>query len=582
MMNSWTNEDIEAIMVQLNNQNFPFKKYEFSMLGAGMKLLGAGASSNVYEAVTKGKHIKEFAIKVIGFGNKHVDSEAFRESVEAQTNLGYSVNNIVKIHDSIELRVWISGEHQVEKVEIVDPYDETKPDGNFLHLQFILMEKISPVLVSHRFSHKLIPSKLQDYDENEIMKMAYEIGMAIDKAHKNNLIHRDIKLENIFYDTKESHYKLGDFGIARTTDDGMASTVAFTKGYGAPEVVGTLDDKYDYTADIYSFGMMLYVLLNEMRFPESNDYHPTVFQYIQGYVPPRPINGSEEFIRIVLKMLSFDPDDRYQSMEEVLNEFDKLKFGHRIKYQKEHKSTALVIGTVFALIGAAIWKMSFVPDLQVMFSAWGYIFCSLCIAQTLFYMMKKKTGIISKAIFGVGMYLMISTGFTWWKLILLFVLTICHYWPGIIGGSALVANVTNLIMNMNDYSVAEFLDYRWMAVLLVSLSLVLLCLHSLLGERDEKIIKTYFGKNMFWIIVTLYYAMLIVIPSCVNMSNEMSINLYEKILGTDTVLWIMSWNPRMVGICGVVFCVVWMVREWFLIFIEKRQENKLQEEQYYH
>ena len=146
------------------------------------------------------------------------------------------------------------------------------------------------------------------------------------------------------------------------------------------------------------------------------------------------------------------------------------------------------------------------------------------------------------------------------------------YWPGIIGGSALVANVTYLIMNMNDYSVAEFLDYRWMAVLLVSLSLVLLSLHSLLGERDEKIVKTYFGKNMFWIIVTLYYAMLIVIPSCVNMSNEMSINLYEKILGTDTV----------VGICGVVFCVVWMVREWFLIFIEKRQENKSQEEHYYY
>lgn len=581
MMNSWTNEDIEAIMVQLNNQNLPFKKYEFSMLGEGMYLLGSGASANVYEAVAKGKNAKEFAIKVIGFGNKHVDSASFRGSVEAQTNLGYSLNNIVKIHDSIELRVWITGDHQVDKVATVDPYDETKPEGNFLHLQFILMEKISPILVSHRFVHKLIPSKLQYYDENEIMKLAYEIGLAIDKAHKNNLIHRDIKLENIFYDVKGQHYKLGDFGIARTTDDGMASTVAFTKGYGAPEVVGTLDDKYDYTADIYSFGMMLYVLLNEMRFPESNDYHPTVFQYFQGYVPPEPINGSEDFVRIVLKMLSFDPDDRYQSMEEVLNEFDKLKFGHRAKYQKEHKSTALVIGTVFALIGATIWKMSFMPNLQVLFNIWEYIFCALCIGQTLFHMMKKKTGMIGTAIFCVGMYLMLSTGFTWWKLILLLVLSFCNYWSGIIGGSALVVNTVCWIMNANDYLVTEFLDYRWMAVLLVSLSLVLLFLHSLLGERDEKIIKTYFRKNMFWIVVTIYYALLIIIPSCVNMSNEMSINLYEKILGTDAMMWIMSWNPFMVGIWGVAFCIVWMAREWFLIFIEKRQEKKLQEESYY-
>lgn len=582
MMNLWTNEDIEAIMVQLNNQNLPFKKYEFSSLGKGMNLLGSGASANVYEAVSKGKKIKEFAIKVIGFGSKHVDSDAFRSAVDAQTNLGYSsTNNVVKIHDSIELRVWIKGEHDVEKVEKIDPYEETKPEGNFLHLQFILMEKIMPVLTSYRLNHKLIPGKLQEFNEKEIMKLAYEIGIAIDKAHKNNLIHRDIKLENIFYDAKLQQYKLGDFGIARTTDDGMASTVAFTKGYGAPEVVGTLDDKYDYTADIYSFGMLLYVLLNEMRFPESNDYHPTVFQYIQGYVPPEPLNGSDEFVKIVLRMLSFDPDDRYQSMEEILNEFDKLKFGHRIKYQKEHKSTALILGTVFALIGASVWKLSFMPNLQATFNAWNYIFCILCIGQTIFRLTKKKTGIVSAAIFGVGMYLMISTGFAWWKLLLLLVVTFGHYWSGIIGGSALVVNATYWIMNKNSFSVMEFIDYRWIAVLLVSLSLVLLLLHSLLGERDEKIIKTYFGKNMFWIVVTLYYAMLIIIAYCVNMSNGMSVNLYEKILGTDTLQWMLSWNPYRVGICGVAFCLVWMMREWFLIFIEKRLEKKLKEEQYY-
>ena len=322
--------------------------------------------------------------------------------------------------------------------------------------------------------------------------------------------------------------------------------------------------------------MMLYVLLNEMRFPESNDYHPTVFQYIQGYVPPEPINGSDEFVDIVLRMLSFNPDDRYQSMEEVLNEFDKLKFGHRVKYQKEHKSTALVLGTVFALMGAAAWKISFMPGLEVAFSFWGYLFYFLCIGQTALHVIKKKTGFISTAIFGVGIYLMISTGFTWWKVILLFILIFGHYWSGIIGGSALVANATYWIMNYNNYSVDEFSDYRWMAVLLISLSVVLLFLHSLLGERDEKIIKSYFGKNMFWVVVTLYYAMLIFMSSCVNMS----INVYEKVLGTNMLQWILSWNPYMVGICGVAFCVVWMVREWFLIFIEKRREQKEQEDYY--
>lgn len=573
MMNLWTNEEIESIMVQLNNQNLPFKKYQFSLLGEGMKLLGSGASANVYEAIRKGKNAKKFAIKVIGFGSKRVDSNAFRRFVEIQRELGYSMNNIVKIYDSLELRVYIKGENEVERVEEINPFDDEKKEGNFLHLQFILMEKSSPVLITHRLDHKLIPSRLQDFDEKEIMKLAYDIGSAIDRAHKNNLIHRDIKLENIFYDVKEQRYKLGDFGIARTTDDGMASTVAFTKGYGAPEVVGTLDDKYDYTADIYSFGMMLYVLLNEMRFPESNSYHPTLYQYIQGYVPPGPVNGSDELVRMVLKMLSFHPDDRYQSMEEILNEFDKLKFGHRIKYQKEHKSTPLILGSIFAFVGTVIWKISFAGDLQLTFSIFEYVFCVLGIGQTILHMIRKKTGIISIAILGVGIYLMISTGFTWWKLILLFMLVFGPYISGIICTSGLIANITYLIMNVNNYSVENFSEYRWMAVLLILLSVDFLFFHSLLGERDQKLIKSYLEKNMYWLASCAYYVILFIVSITINISQEIGINIYEKILGINILQWLLSWNPHMVGIGGLCFCIGWMAREWFLIYIEKQREK---------
>lgn len=583
MTNSWTDEDIEAIMVQLNNQNLPFKKYEFSALGDGMSLLGSGASANVYEAVLKGKKAKEFAIKVIGFGNKHVDSESFCSSVKAQTDLENLGNHIVKIYDSTELLVWIEEEHDVVKVEKIDSYESSKPDGGkYLHLQFILMEKISPVLVSYRFQYKLFPHKLETFDEKEIMKLAYEVGMAIDQAHKRNLIHRDIKLENIFYDVKGQRYKLGDFGIARTTDDGMVSTVAFTKGYGAPEVIGTLDDKYDYTADIYSFGMMLYVLMNEMKFPESANYYPTVYQYMQGYVPPEPINGTDELVRIVLKMLSFDPDDRYQSMEEVLNEFDKLKYGHRIRYQREHKSTALAIGTVFALMGSSVWKLSFMPEMTLDFSIWEYLFCGLCIGKSVLALFKKKTGFVSTLLFGAGTYLLIAAGFTWWKLILLlFMSAFCKYWPGILGGCAVISNVTYLILNNRKLSVIEFVDYRWIAVLLLSLAFVLLWLHAMLGAQDEKIIKSYFGKNLFWIMATVCYATLILMVYCVNLTQGTELNFYEKILGHDTMEWMLSWNPGLVGICGASFCAIWMIRERFLIFIEKRHEKRELERQYY-
>lgn len=568
MISSWTNEEIEAIMVQLNNQNLPFNKYEFSLLGEGMRLLGSGAFANVYEALDKGKHVKEAAIKVIGFGNRHVDSESFRSAVEAQKDLGYSVDSVVKIYDSIELRVWIKGNHDVEKVEKVELHEQAKPEGDFLHLQFILMEKVKPVLTSKRFAYKLYPANLQEYAENEIIELAYDIGIAIDRAHKKRIIHRDIKLENVFYDDKQQCYKLGDFGIARTTDDGMASTVAFTKGYGAPEVVGTLDDKYDCTADIYSYGMMLYVLLNELRFPESNDYHPTVFQYIQGYVPPEPVNGSDGLVNVVIKMVNFNPDDRYQSMEEVINKLDELRFGHRIKYQREHKSAALVLGMEFAFMGAVAWKMSFMPELQLVFNSLEYIFCVLCIIQTLLCFLNRKNSIVNIAIFGVGLFLMISSGVTWWKLLLLPVLMACRSLSGIIGGGALAANATYLIMNKYNYSVTEFSEYRWIAVLLLSLSFYLLLLNLLLGERNEKMIKTYFVKNLFWIAVIMTYVLFMVTPLCIKMSQTMSFNSYDILFGSKVTQWIMSWNPYMVGVVGCVFWLVWVIRERFLVVVE--------------
>lgn len=57
------------------------------------------------------------------------------------------------------------------------------------------------------------------------------------------------------------------------------------------------------------------------------------------------------------------------------------------------------------------------------------------------------------------------------------------------------------------------------------------------------------------------------------MAYDMPTNVYDKILGADTLQWILSWNPYMVGICGVCFCVAFRVRECFLAFIEKDDKN---------
>ncbi|SCY38611.1 Serine/threonine protein kinase [Lachnospiraceae bacterium XBB2008] len=539
MLNFWTNEDIEAILVQLNNMGLPFGKYEFSRLGTGLTLLGSGACANVYEAVSRNRK-KTAAIKVIGFGGGRMDPDSFRDSVRIQTQLAMEEDSIVMILDSAEIRVWIENEHDVIKAERVDPYfDEAESDDEYLYLQFLLMEKLSPVLETDGVRRRLFPHKLASFDEQEVLKLAYDIGLCIDKAHKKNVLHRDIKLENIFYDAFNDRYKLGDFGIAVSTCDGMADTVAFTKGYGAPEVVGTLEDRYDQTADIYSFGMVLYVLLNELSFPGSANYHPNVYQYVKGYVPPEPVRGSDELSGIVLKMISFDPDDRYQSMEEVLNAIDALKYSYRLKYQREHRNAPLVIGSVFALMGSVIWKMSFMQELELRFPIWLYIILGAVIIMSVASAYKHSS---SGSLSGIGL--------------------------GIIASSVLTANITYLVISAGAIDISKYSDFKWMAVLLISLGLMLLFLSYLRGERDEQITKMYLGGNRYIIVMALHYVILILF-GVIMIYEEGGAGPLSLAIGKDGIERIVSWNPLLVGICGSGFWILWTIREKTLSLVER-------------
>ena len=575
MMNVWTKEDMEAILLQLNKMDVLFSKYDFWISRDGLVLLGSGTSANVYEAVSKGKDKTSVAIKVIGFGNKHVDSSEFRNSVSMQQTLGMAdgkyYDNIVRMHEAKELYVWIEGEHDVVKVEEVKNSGQTKPEGNVLHLQFIVMERCFPVFETNRFKHELFPNGLQAGDEGEILKLAYDIGTALDKAHKNKWIHRDVKLENIFYDVKSKHYKLGDFGIARMTNDGLASTAAFTKGYGAPEVVGTLEDKYDYTADIYSFGMMLYVLLNKIRFPGSKSYHPNIYQYVQGYVPPRPINGSDELVEIVLKMIRFNPEERYQSMDEVLNALDTIKYGYRIKYQREHRNTAFALGTAFALIGSVIWKLSFAPNVVFDFTVVSYLFFALCVGKTILHRCQKKTNNLLVVIVLMGYVILASGEFhRLGFLLILFLVLSSNVLMGAIASSAIVISVTSRIMNAYRLQVVDFYEYRWIAMFLLMLSVLFLLLYYFLGIRKEKHTKFYFGKNRFWI------SSIIIFFDIYAIGHDIMIEALSGVkipLVQNWYPWILSWNPKMVGGCGILVCIVWMVRERVVAFVEENFIN---------
>ena len=281
-----------------------FSQYEVCKNEEGKPvLLGRGGFSTVYEVRRRETAAHHYALKVIGGDQKTVRPELFRETVRMQRLLGEQCPYIVRILDT---------------TETTDPENDNRP------VQGILMEKLTPVLDKNKLG-KVSLNFPGFTEEKEVLDFAMQVGQAIYLAHANNILHRDVKLENIFRDEETGRYKLGDFGLAKYVEDGRAETVAYTDGYGAPEISRRLYDNYGATADIYSFGITLYLLLNDLRFPGSTGYYASEVQYQPDYILPAPCNGSEPMAAVLRKMCSYRSAERYQSMAEVLAAFQWVK-----------------------------------------------------------------------------------------------------------------------------------------------------------------------------------------------------------------------------------------------------------------
>ena len=314
---------VEDVLNVLDEQDCLFPQFALTKLNSELKLLGSGGFSSVYEMYNKERPELKFAIKVTGFRSHQVNSSEFWNTGRIQWILCQESKYIMRILDARELVLVFDDNGIITEVKDAtkEVWEETEKT---LHLQFVLMEKLDELIEKDKFANvKLLRNQLSN--ELEVLKFAFEIGQGLAIAHTNRCLHRDIKIENIFWDEVEQVYKLGDFGIAKWAEDGNAETIVYTDGYGAPEIERRLYDSYNATADIYSLGITLYLLLNDMKFPGSEGYYskPEV-QYNPEYVFPAPINASEAMTRVIRKMCSFYPEERYQSINEVLAELSAV------------------------------------------------------------------------------------------------------------------------------------------------------------------------------------------------------------------------------------------------------------------
>lgn len=158
----------------------------------------------------------------------------------------------------------------------------------------------------------------QAFTEKEASDIMRDIGTAIQFLHNMNIAHRDIKPENLLYNSKDNTgvLKLTDFGFAKETSlHNPLQTPCYTPYYVAPEVLGP--EKYDKSCDMWSLGVIMYILL--CGFPPfySNTgqaISPGMKRRIRmgQYEFPNPewAEVSEEAKQLINKLLKTDPNER--------------------------------------------------------------------------------------------------------------------------------------------------------------------------------------------------------------------------------------------------------------------------------
>ena len=172
----------------------------------------------------------------------------------------------------------------------------------------------------------------KELTEKEVIKLGCDLAMALIYCRKLNIIHRDVKPENIFV-SRFGDFKLGDFGIAREQAHTMSNmSKKGTYSYMAPEIYK--GEKYDSSIDIYSLGTVLYKLMNQNRLPflsldkqliTYRDKETALARRMAGEKMPAPVNASASFSHIILKACAYEPGKRYRKPEDMLRDLEKLR-----------------------------------------------------------------------------------------------------------------------------------------------------------------------------------------------------------------------------------------------------------------
>jgi len=258
-----------------------------------LEKLGEGGMGVVYKAEdTKLK--RSVALKFLPANLTRKETDKARFLREAQAAAALNHNNVCTIHEI---------------------HDEG--ENPFIVMEYVKGKTLRDIV---RTGTTL---SLQD-----VTNYTIQIAEALKSAHEEGIIHRDIKSENIMV-TDKRQVKVMDFGLAKLRGSLKITKISSTLGtvaYMSPEHIEGRD--VDARTDIFSFGVVLYEILTG-QLPFKGEYDSAMMYAIVNE-EPEPIEKhrsdiSSELLHVLNRALEKDPEERYQSVNEMLIDLKRLK-----------------------------------------------------------------------------------------------------------------------------------------------------------------------------------------------------------------------------------------------------------------
>ena len=214
---------------------------------------------------------------------------------------------------------------------IVNVYDA----GSENNINFIVMEYVNGKTLKEIIKENARLSPLKTLD------IALQIAKALQYSHKNKIIHRDIKPDNILI-TKDNIVKLTDFGIAKVSDSVTitnSNNIIGSVHYLSPEQAkGKL---VDCRTDIYSLGIVMYEMVTgQVPYNGENSISVAMMHIQEPVIPPKEVitDIPENINKVILKALEKEPINRFQTSKELAEILNAIKDNFNLEVNFNNRS----------------------------------------------------------------------------------------------------------------------------------------------------------------------------------------------------------------------------------------------------